>query len=155
MRCRMCLQEKQASDFYASNRTRCKECVKASARQNRLDKLEYYRQYDRQRASNPERVAARERYQKTPEGRLAASAAKRRWIVANAIRRQAHSKTQAALKSGRLLPQPCFVCGEDAQAHHADYGNPLGVTWLCPKHHSQLHREFRDMMRNMGDQAVA
>lgn len=155
MRCKMCLQEKRAEDFYASNRARCKECIKASVRQNRLDKLEYYRQFDRQRASQPERVAARLKYQQTTEGRIASSAAKKRWIVANTIRRQAHNKLAAAIKSGRVSPQLCFVCGAEAQAHHSDYENAIGVTWLCPQHHSQLHREFRDLQRGQCASAAA
>lgn len=48
-----------------------------------------------------------------------------------------------ALKSGKLIRQPCFVCGcEKVDAHHADYDRPLDVTWLCRRHHRQLHSEF-------------
>lgn len=140
MHCKTCLLDKSEDDFYYSNKTRCKECIKASVRKNRLENQEHYRSYDRQRASRPDRVAAREAYAKTTEGRIAGAAAKKKWAVANAIRRQAHSKVQAALKSGRLQKQPCFICGSTAEAHHPDYSRPLDVTWLCPEHHKAAHR---------------
>lgn len=44
-----------------------------------------------------------------------------------------------AIKSGQLVRQPCFVCGEKAQAHHPDYSAPLDVVWLCVMHHRQAH----------------
>jgi hypothetical protein len=54
----------------------------------------------------------------------------------------AHSAVQRALKSGRLVrPTACARCGaadsplrdgrSGLHAHHADYGRPLDVEWLC------------------------
>ncbi len=146
MRCKFCLQIKQDEDFYVSNKTKCKECIKAAVKQNRLDKLEYYRAFDRCRGSRPERVAARKAYAKTSEGRIASAAAKKRWIVANAIRRKAHNKLAAALKSGKIQSQPCFICGDKAEAHHPDYSMPLDVTWICPKHHKEAHRQAAEIL---------
>ena len=47
-----------------------------------------------------------------------------------------------AIKKG-LRREPCAVCGsnKDVEAHHEDYSKPLAITWLCPKHHRQLHTE--------------
>lgn len=45
-----------------------------------------------------------------------------------------------AVRSGKLTPLPCRVCGEKAQAHHDDYSLPLAVIWLCPLHHGERHR---------------
>jgi hypothetical protein len=43
-------------------------------------------------------------------------------------------------KRGRLIPQPCAVCGSNkAEKHHPDYSKPLLVVWLCYFHHQQLH----------------
>jgi ribosomal protein S27AE len=43
---------------------------------------------------------------------------------------------------GRLIRQPCEVCGEKkVEAHHDDYDKPLDVRWLCPAHHAETHRE--------------
>lgn len=139
MLCRACLIDKADADFYASNKTRCKECVKAAVKQNRLKNIEHYRAFDRARGGNPERVAAREAYAKTTEGKLAHARAHKRWAVSNAVRRQANIAVGNAIKAGKLVPQPCFVCGEKAHAHHPDYSRPLDVTWLCPAHHKQAH----------------
>ena len=54
-------------------------------------------------------------------------------------RKSAHMKVYHAMRKGLLLRQPCFMCGEKAQAHHPDYSRPLDVVWLCSSHHSQAH----------------
>lgn len=52
---------------------------------------------------------------------------------------QARAAVSSAIRSGRLLPQPCEVCGLKAEAHHSDYSRPLDVRWLCPSHHGVEH----------------
>src|SRR5215471_14221018 len=45
-----------------------------------------------------------------------------------------------ALRSGKLVRQPCEICGApEAQAHHADYARPLDVRWRCFEHHLNEH----------------
>jgi hypothetical protein len=48
-----------------------------------------------------------------------------------------------AVRAGRLIPEPCRICGGKAQAHHDDYSKPLDVIWLCPIHHGERHRLVR------------
>ena len=58
------------------------------------------------------------------------------------IRHNARRMARRALASGKILKQPCFVCGEEqVEIHHPDYSHPLSVTWLCNKHHTQIHKE--------------
>ena len=52
----------------------------------------------------------------------------------------ARNKVNSAIRSGKLRPQPCIVCGGKAEAHHSDYSKPLDVDWLCRKHHALWHR---------------
>jgi ribosomal protein S27AE len=55
-------------------------------------------------------------------------------------RRTAHIKVGNAIRSGKLSKKQCAVCGATTvEAHHADYTNPLDVTWLCVEHHRRLH----------------
>jgi hypothetical protein len=54
-------------------------------------------------------------------------------------RKNAQSKVYRAVKFGKLIKQPCFICGEDSEAHHPDYSRPLDVVWLCSSHHRQAH----------------
>ena len=54
-------------------------------------------------------------------------------------RKNAHAKVFRALVSGKLIKQPCLMCGESAEAHHPDYSRPLDVVWLCQTHHKQVH----------------
>lgn len=53
-----------------------------------------------------------------------------------------------AVRSGRLMRQPCEQCGESpvgrdgrslVHAHHADYEQPLQVRWLCVNCHFMEH----------------
>ena len=49
-----------------------------------------------------------------------------------------------AVATGRIIRQPCEVCGaEPADGHHAfgyDPANWLRVRWLCQTHHQEAHR---------------
>ncbi len=58
---------------------------------------------------------------------------------------RARQKVYRAKKSGKLLPQPCEICGtkENIQAHHPDYKKPLDVMWLCPDDHRKIEIENR------------
>jgi len=81
-------------------------------------------------------------YSKTDAGKKAHSAANKKWQEQNALRRAAHVLLNNALKNGRITKTACFTCGEEkVEAHHADYSNPLGVIWLCAKHHKDIHHD--------------
>lgn len=58
--------------------------------------------------------------------------------------------TQKAMASGRLVRQPCEVCGtsEKVEAHHDDYTKPLEVRWLCVTHHDEHHANERRLERD-------
>jgi len=95
------------------------------------------------------RASDRRRYQRDPERR-------RRWAREHPERveelrqesrarypekQRARWKVNKALRSGKLVRQPCEVCGaESTQAHHEDYLKPLDVRWLCSVHHGETHR---------------
>ena len=150
MLCKSCLQDKEPSAFYASNRTKCKECVKEAVRTNRLENIEHYRAFDRMRASMPHRVAARKEYQATEAGMVAASAAKKRWDAANHVKKLAAGKVAKAIRAGKLIRWPvCEIpgCTAKPEAHHADYSLPLDVTWLCDHHHKETHKLARELQQ--------
>jgi hypothetical protein len=53
-----------------------------------------------------------------------------------------------AVRTGKLVRQPCEKCGETpAEGHHDDYSKPLEVRWLCPTHHDAHHAEERRLDR--------
>lgn len=126
MRCKSCGKDLDATEFYASNKSRCKDCVKQSVTKYRLDNIERIRQYDRMRAYQPHRLAKN----------IAIGAA---WRVSHPKRRAAQIAVGNAVRDGRLQKLPCMVCGEKSEAHHPDYDSPLDVVWLCPSHHKQAH----------------
>ena len=56
------------------------------------------------------------------------------------VKRRVRQIAQAAVKSGKLIRQPCECCGKKlVEAHHDDYAKPLEVRWLCKIHHRAFH----------------
>ena len=56
-------------------------------------------------------------------------------------KRQAAKKAQRAVKLGKIIRQPCELCGDiNTDGHHDDYAKPLELRWLCRKHHRQWHK---------------
>lgn len=145
--CKTCGAEKSESDFYPRDST-CKECRKAKVRQNRLANLDKYREYDRQRANNPDRVLARNEYAKTDSGKSARARASR-------ISRRKHSDkvyartvlARAVFEWGMRKPDSCQNCGCSCNphGHHEDYSKPLDVMWLCVPCHAERHRQLKAM----------
>jgi hypothetical protein len=66
-----------------------------------------------------------------------------RYSTFSPARRRASALVATARYQGRLVPQPCEVCGRSYSiAHHDDYAAPLAVRWLCRAHHRQHHLKF-------------
>ena len=106
---------------------KCKDCAKQDSHESRHVKhRDRVLAYDRERASQPQRVALRARIQAA-------------YRVEHPDRRRAQAKLRRAVLTGRIQPLPCLECGAKAEAHHPDYSRPLDVVWLCPAHHKQTH----------------
>lgn len=60
-------------------------------------------------------------------------------------KRTARNRAKVAIRTGRLVRQPCEDCGAEPgivdgrqviDAHHDDYSKPLEVRWLCFRCHA-------------------
>ena len=133
--CRKCGIEKPGTEFYRLAKShdglnnQCKLCRNALLAKLKKANPEKYRGYTRKFvAAHPEK----------------ASFTSRRWAANNPLKIKAKDLLNRALLAGRVERWPCEVCGElRVEAHHADYDNALGVTWLCLSHHRLLHAEHR------------
>jgi hypothetical protein len=157
--CKGCGATKPLSGYYLQNgkpMARCKECVKAAVRKHREENIERVREYDRNRPNAKERnkinaARSRRQYHEDPEYRERVLESKRAWQEQNRVKRACHVITGHAIRDGRLVKQPCEVCGEiEVDAHHDDYSKPLDVRWLCRKHHAEHHRNEREKQRKAG-----
>ena len=156
--CFKCNKEKELSLFYKHRQmkdghlNKCKDCAKADAHKHRDDNLEKVKKYDRNRPNAIERnerfkLAEKER-RKDPEFKVARNAIKKNWADKNLIKRAAHIISRNAVRDGKLIKQPCEVCGElKVDGHHDDYEKPLEVRWLCRKHHAEHHKKERELKR--------
>jgi hypothetical protein len=151
--CFKCLCAKPLEDFYKHSAMgdgrlgKCKECTKADVTAHRLANVERIRAYDKLRASQPHRVAARNAYSKTPAYAESHKASAARWAAKHPERRKASTMVGNAIRDGKLIPWPvCAVpeCCDKPEGHHPDYSRPLDVVWLCDAHHKQAHALVRE-----------
>jgi len=95
--------------------------------------------------ANPDNCRALNRkYLATDKGKAARKRAQYLYRERHKDKLKAHGIVAYAIKKGTLLKQPCWVCGELAEAHHPDYSRPLDVVWLCSMHHKEVHRITKD-----------
>ena len=145
--CKSCSTRKRSSYFHNRKASldglaaKCKDCQSS---------------YDKARANNPDRVAARKAYSLTEDGKTAGNRAKKKWAANNknkiykttkAYREKypkkynAHRKLRYAIICGDIVKGSCENCWseENIHGHHDDYLKPYEVRWLCVKHHKQWH----------------
>jgi hypothetical protein len=68
----------------------------------------------------------------------------RRYYEKYPIKFESRKIYKAALKTGRIVKEPCRVCGAlEVDGHHEDYFKPLEVVWLCRPHHAEVHKKNR------------
>jgi len=136
-KCFKCNAIKPLTDFYKHSRmadghvNKCKECNKTDVNKNRLENLDYYRAYDKERGKLDHRIKLA-----TEQTRI--------WRAQDVRRAAAHNAVARAIKKGMLNREPCKKCGaEKTEAHHEDYDKPLEIVWLCCPCHKQRHKEMR------------
>lgn len=159
--CFKCGEPKKLSMFYKHPRmadghvNKCKECNKKDVTENRLDKLNYYRDYDvernktdyrksQSRASvvrrrdTPEFIALRKESSERVKGQYKEDKtfrdkiiqSKNKWTIKNQHKRDAHYVVNNAVRDGKLIkPNSCVKCGKTdckIYGHHWSY---------LPEHH--------------------
>jgi hypothetical protein len=73
--------------------------------------------------------------------------AKRYQGVKGKARQAARNAVKYAVKVGKLIKEPCIVCGDlDVHGHHPSYAKDmrLKVVWLCHLHHNEIHNPKGD-----------
>lgn len=141
--CKHCHTDKPEEDFYASSKSKCKECVKSAVRFHREQNIDRIREYDKQRGNQPHRVKARKEYIATEAGRQAKKRAMEAYNKRYPLKYASHVITSNAVRDGVLFKASnCSVCNstEKIEGHHDDYTKPLEVRWLCEQCHKEWHR---------------
>lgn len=149
--CKSCEGFFEADEFYASNASRCKECVKAQMRKNRAEKIDYYRLYDRQRYRGDEkRKEAARRSASSEAGKKSKAVCTQRSKENEPEKWKARYAVNNAIRDGKLeRGTECYFCSgtERIQAHHHDYSKPMDVFWLCSSCHGKLHTVNGDFLK--------
>lgn len=129
------------ADQYYPRTNKCKVCTRVAVKANRAANIDYYRTYDRRRASDPKRVNQRIEHAKAnPRPRPEPDAEKRaaRVLLGNALRDGKVSR-----------PGHCQMCAQfcTPHGHHDDYSKPLDVLWVCTSCHAAIHKYWRAKTR--------
>ena len=143
--CSVCGVKKEISEFPKSY-AQCKLC--------RYQKVKEYRASEKgKEVRRKEAIKARlsgkkqerqKRYETSEKGLLIAKKyyQNRYKTEEGKARQAAKNAVKYAVKTGKLVKEPCFMCGsEQSMAHHASYAADmrLAVTWLCDEHHNEIH----------------
>lgn len=144
--CKFCRVTSETAEFYKGVNSRCKECHKREVRQNRLEKSEQYREYEKMRYKrDPHRREANRIYAQSPIGKASHAASVRRRNSLNPEKRAANIILGNAVRDGRIIkPKECSRCGvipprRQLHGHHHDYAKPLDVEWICSACHGLEH----------------
>lgn len=110
------------------------------------ERAEYFREYhartrkDYYRRKKRSILAAGKRYRKTAAGKASQLRNTYNQRTKKPEAYKARYIAYSAIKRGILVKQPCEVCrSPHVEAHHADYSQPLAVSWLCRQHHREAH----------------
>lgn len=154
--CRKCGVSKEATSFYNKDSS-CKECRKKRVRENRLEKEEYYKEYDRNRYNRLERNEANKqresfKYKTDPEYRIKSLKRRTDWGKRNPHQKTANTAVSNAIRDGKLFkPDKCSRCPETSgiEGHHWCYReeNWLNVIWLCTVCHGAEHKRLNEIER--------
>jgi len=138
--CKKCCEIKPLSDFPPHKKmadghlNMCRSCRRKYVNEHRKTPSGIaMRQREKQ---YPE---VKKRYKKSEKGKLANSKYK-----TSSEKMSSRNAVHYALKIGKLVKEPCFVCGNfETHGHHSSYAPDmkLAVTWLCQIHHNELHIE--------------
>lgn len=145
--CSKCGVQKEITDFYKGY-AKCKKCFylvvkayRASEAGKKVRKKEAIN--DRLSGKKKER---QDRYLQTEKGKQSKKNyfAKKYSSEMGKARIAAKNAVKYAIKTGKLIKEPCMICGEiKSEAHHSSYAKDmrLVVTWLCSKHHNEIHNK--------------
>lgn len=160
-KCTKCVETKPLTEFYIQSGStggyqgNCKVCDNADNKAWREANKERIAATKKAwRDANKERIAATNKAWREANKELVC-ATKKAWCEANpdkAKAKKARKKERWPEKfaarravmryvaAGKLVKQPCEVCGSsEVHGHHDDYSKPLEVRWLCPIHHNEHH----------------
>ena len=150
--CKKCGIEKEPGEFYKQSHrdgqyfSKCRSCVQQDQKEKRKTNYELIRSYEKKSSSRAGVAEAKKEYRKSERGKDSRAKGVKKWRARNPLKAEAHWKLNEAIRWGRILKQPCIICGnEKSQAHHEDYSLPLDVVWYCHTHHVARHKELREM----------
>lgn len=130
--CCKCGEIKLLSEFYSTPRGngiwysgRCKPCHLTHCKELR---------------DSAHGKAVYKKWTESESGKISIKKRTKRWTKKNKQKYRVNYLTHNAIRDGRLVRQPCRICGtEPAEAHHFSYDEPLIVDWLCKSCHMKLH----------------
>lgn len=165
MLCNICRIDKTDGEFYTSNKHTCKECVKLRTKKNRMEREDYYKEYDRNRPNHKERTENNRlrildlKASDPEKHKQQKQKAYSNWKNRHGDQVKANSAVSRALRDGKLFKMTyCENCKEDhpLEAHHESYEEAywLDVVWLCDACHKKRHKILKEAKRKQEETPV-
>lgn len=167
-KCKKCKKVKKVDEFYEDKRFKdgyfymCRRCSceknKEWAKKNK-EHLIKYRSLYYDKNKNTLLKKSKLYYEKNKKRMMKQSKERKKELLKTDYGKQ-QSKCwkliERLIKQGKLKRKPCLICGNlRSQAHHEDYAKPKEITWLCNKHHRELHRKRRHAFLNLNNASPA
>lgn len=94
---------------------------------------------------------------KAPERKAKSREVSRQWRIDHPEAYKAQTAVNNAVRDGRLLKEPCAICGTEkhVHGHHRDYSRPLDVIWMCARCHHRVHATFPELGGHFKAEEVA
>lgn len=148
--CHDCKKEKSIIEFIGSKKTGrlriyCKECKREHDKKYRNSEKgkQTRRKYQQYYGRTPQRKAYVKKRNSRPDvkQKMLDSHKVLRNNDVSRMKDNARNKAKYAVKRGRILKEPCLICGnQDTTLHHPNYNNPLYVIWLCNDCHENIDK---------------
>jgi hypothetical protein len=143
--CSTCKIEKEVTEYYKGY-AKCKACcyeINKKYRASDRGKEVRRKEAINARLSGKKQIRQK-RYEETEKGKLVSKKyyQSKYQSPEGKARQAAKNAVKYAIKTGKLVKEPCFVCGlKESVAHHSSYAKDmrLVVTWLCTRHHNEIH----------------
>ena len=88
------------------------------------------------------------KYSKTKKGMESVAKSSRNSYIKNHAKHIARATLRVNIKRGKVSKSNvCEVndsnCSGQLQGHHDNYDRPIDVRWLCIRHHTDVHLEYK------------
>lgn len=141
-------KRQKAKEYYHSVKNeeqyKEKEAKRRQSEEHKKRQKDYYKKWNKSEKGKESLKKSQDKYRKTDNGRLARNKTCRKYREKYTDKFDCHKRYTYAIRIGAIKKGVCEICGSSVvHGHHDDYSKPFEVRWLCPRHHMEIHNNFK------------